>query len=188
MLPDSPRRPYWRDRDSLARSNPEFRAALSVLVVEDEPDAAASTAMLLELEGHRVRVAGDGPTALQATQADRPDVILLDLGLPGMDGWQVARQLGEQAAAAKPLLIAVSGYGQRADRRRSEEAGIDLHLLKPVDPEYLLCLLRRCRTLLLGVRFNQRRPAPVQTHSRHPKERCSSCSDGIDAVAGSVPR
>jgi two-component system, OmpR family, response regulator len=159
MLPDRSRRPHWRGgRDSRPRMDQAFPAALNVLVVEDEPDSAVSTPMLLELEGHRVRLAHDGPTALQAARADAPDVILLDLGLPEMNGWQVARELRRQAAHNKPLLIAVSGHGQPADRCRSEEAGIDLHLVKPVDPEFLLSLLRRCHALLLAGRLN--RPGP----------------------------
>jgi two-component system, OmpR family, response regulator len=120
-----------------------------VLVIEDDEDTAASLAMLLRLNGYEVEVAADGPSAVQAVQASPPDVILLDIGLPKMDGWLVAKQIREQTTWKRPLLVAISGYGTEADRRRSKEAGIDLHLVKPVDPVELLKLLRRCRRFLL---------------------------------------
>jgi CheY-like chemotaxis protein len=122
-------------------------ATLRVLVVEDHADTAGSLA--LRLQGHEADVAPDGPTALRIAAASPPDVALLGLGLPGgMDGCDVARRLQEQAAGKAPLLIAVTGYGQEADRRRSEQAGIDLHLLKPADPEDLTKLLERFKTIL----------------------------------------
>ena len=121
---------------------------LRVLVVEDHADAAASLALLLRIWGHEVQAAADGPTALEAARAFTPDVILLDLGLPGMDGWQVADQLQKQHGPQTPLLIAITGHGQDADRRRSRAAGIHLHLLKPVDPEQLRGLLSRFQGLL----------------------------------------
>jgi CheY-like chemotaxis protein len=121
---------------------------LRVLVVEDHADSADSLAMLLGLSGHAVQVAYDGLAALAAARSWPPDVVLLDIGLPGMDGWQVAERLHEQLAPKKPLLIAFTGYGQDTDRRRSEEAGIDLHLLKPVEPDQLLQLLSRFQRLL----------------------------------------
>jgi two-component system OmpR family response regulator len=114
---------------------------LRVLVVEDHADTADSLALLLTLFGHEVRVARDGPTALEMARAFPPDVVLLDIGLPGIDGWQVAERLRQQSGQKRPLLIAVTGYGQDADHRRSQEAGIDLHLLKPVDPDQLRRLL-----------------------------------------------
>jgi two-component system CheB/CheR fusion protein len=110
---------------------------LRILVVEDHPDAAATLVTLIRLWGHDVRAAHDGLSALEVAQAFSPDVVLLDIGLPGMDGWQVAERLCQQPAPKRPLLIAVTGYGQDADRRRSQEAGIDLHLVKPVDPDQL---------------------------------------------------
>lgn len=123
-------------------------ARLRVLVVEDHADTADSMAVLLSLYGHEVRVARDGPAALGMARAFSPDVVLLDIGLPGMDGWRVAEQLRQHPAAQRPLLIALTGHGQEADRRRSQEAGIDLHLLKPVDPEQLCGLLSRFQRLL----------------------------------------
>jgi two-component system OmpR family response regulator len=122
---------------------------LKVIVVEDHEDTASTFAILLGLYGYEAEVATDGPSALRAVQASPPDVVLLDIGLPKMDGWEVARQIHEQAALKMPFLVAVSGYGTEADRRRSKEAGIDLHLVKPVDPVELLKLLRRCQRFLL---------------------------------------
>ena len=122
---------------------------LNVLVVEDEPDTAASTAWLLRLEGHRVRTVLDGPSALEETENDPPDVVLLDIALPGVNGWQVAKQLSEQAAPKKPFLIALTGYGRPVDRCRSRQAGIHLHLVKPADPEFLLRVLRRFQAIVL---------------------------------------
>ena len=121
---------------------------LRVLLVEDNADSAASLALLLRIWGHEVQAARDGPTALEVARAFAPDVVLLDIGLPGMDGWQVAEQFYKQPAPRRPLLIAVTGYGQDADRRRSEKVGIDLHLLKPVDPGQLRAMLSRFRRFL----------------------------------------
>jgi two-component system, OmpR family, response regulator len=122
--------------------------SLSVLVVEDLDDAAQSMADLLTLCGHRVRVATCGTQALQIAADATPDVVLLDIGLPGMSGWEVAERLRSQAVGKQPLVIAVTGYGDEADRWRSADAGVDLHLLKPADPTALLELLARVRKLL----------------------------------------
>jgi CheY-like chemotaxis protein len=105
-------------------------------------------AVLLRLHGHEVDVAPDGPTALRIAAQNPPDVALLDNGLPGMDGCEVARRLQEKAAGRKLLLIAVTGYGHEDDLRRSREAGIHLHLLKPVDPEELRQLLASFKTII----------------------------------------
>jgi CheY-like chemotaxis protein len=121
--------------------------ALRVLVVEDDEDTAASLSMLLRLYGYDVEAAADGPGALRAVQASRPDVVLLDLGLPKMDGWAVARQIRKQTGWRRPFLVAISGYGTQADQFRSQEVGIDLHLVKPVDPEELEVLLKRFEAL-----------------------------------------
>jgi two-component system, OmpR family, response regulator len=123
--------------------------ALRVLVVEDDQDTAASLVMLLRLYGYDVEVAVDGPSALPAVQASPPDVVLLDIGLPKMNGWVVAKQIREQTALKRPFLVAISGYGAEADRLRSQEAGMDLHLVKPVDPVELLKLLRRFRRIIM---------------------------------------
>ncbi len=129
--------------------NGQAARRLKVLVVEDDPDGAETLALILELYGFDVRVMPDGLTALDAAQADQPDVILLDLGLPGLDGHEVARRLTARAAWKRPFLIAVTGYGSDTDRRRSAQAGVDLHLVKPVDPEQLVGLLRKFRAIVL---------------------------------------
>ncbi len=121
---------------------------MRVLVVEDSADTAASLEMLLRLDGHEVLVAGDGPAALRAAHDRPPDVALVDIRLPGMDGFEVARHLQEQVTEKKPFVIAITGYGQEEDRRRSAEAGIDLHLLKPVAPDALRRLLRRFQRVI----------------------------------------
>lgn len=122
---------------------------LSVLVVDDLPDAARMTAAVLSLHGYVVRTAGCGEAALRAVAADPPDVVLLDINLPDISGWEVVRRLRDRAVDGKqPVVIAVTGYGQDRDRLASTLAGIDQHLVKPVDPTVLLAQLERfCRIL-----------------------------------------
>jgi CheY-like chemotaxis protein len=116
---------------------------LRILVVEDHAGTAAMLAQLLRLEGHHVDVAGDGLRALQLAQAAQPDVALVDISLPGMDGHEVASRLHAQAGDKRPLLIAITGNAQEEARARSAEVGIDLHLIKPIEPDELRRLLRR---------------------------------------------
>jgi CheY-like chemotaxis protein len=103
---------------------------MRVLVVDDEVDTAETLAEVLETLGHAARTAHDGPAALEAVAAFDPDVVLLDLGLPGMDGFEVARRLRERASRVR--LIAVTGYGQDLDRKNTERAGFEAHLVKPL--------------------------------------------------------
>jgi CheY-like chemotaxis protein len=121
-----------------------------VLVVDDAADAAASTAKVLQLAGFDARVARSGEEALRVIEADAPDAVLLDIGMPGMDGWELARRVAERAGPLdrRPLLVAVTGYAAESDREQSEQAGIALHLVKPVDPVALVGLLRRFGRLL----------------------------------------
>ena len=105
---------------------------MKVLVVDDCRDTAGSTCILLRLWGYDTCAAYDGPSALHAAAAYGPDAVLLDIGLPGMDGYEVARRLRQQAGPAL-LLLCVSGFGQEDDRRRALDAGCDDHLVKPVD-------------------------------------------------------
>jgi CheY-like chemotaxis protein len=112
-----------------------------VLVVDDNQDAAESVALLLRLWGHEVRTAHEGVSALKAARSYLPEVVLLDLGLPGLDGYEVARQLRGEQGEGPLLIVAMTGYGQDEDRRRSREAGFDHHLVKPVDPHTLQGLL-----------------------------------------------
>jgi two-component system CheB/CheR fusion protein len=111
------------------------------LVADRCTDTVESTAWLLRLWGHHVRGAASGAEALEVARAYRPDVVLMEVGLPGLDGCEVARRLRQQGARPELLLVAVTGYGDEKSRRRSREAGFDLHLLKPVDPEVLHGLL-----------------------------------------------
>jgi len=114
---------------------------LRVLVVEDNVDAAESLAALLRLWGHEVRMVHDGLAALDAAREQHPEVVLLDIGLPGLDGYQVAKRLREDSSMDGALLVAMTGYGQPEDRRRSREAGIHHHFVKPVEPFVLRTLL-----------------------------------------------
>ena len=98
-------------------------------------------ARLLKLLGHEVAVAHDGPEAIEVAREHRPDFVLLDIGLPGMDGYEVAARLRQEECCKDAVIIAVSGYGQDEDRRRSKEAGFDHHLIKPLDHDALLSLL-----------------------------------------------
>jgi CheY-like chemotaxis protein len=116
-------------------------ASLHVLVVEDNSDTAESMALMVRCDGHEVRVALDGPTALRLAEQEPPDVVLLDIGLPGMDGCEVARRLRERPGGSRPLLIAISGYSLTEVVRRCYEVGVDCYLLKPAEPETLLDLL-----------------------------------------------
>jgi two-component system CheB/CheR fusion protein len=104
-----------------------------ILLVEDNVDAAESLTMLLGIEGHRVLVAHDGSSALKIAEAQAPEIVVLDIGLPDMDGYELARRLRDSKPMSKALLIAVTGFGQAADRARSAEAGIDHHFVKPID-------------------------------------------------------
>jgi CheY-like chemotaxis protein len=103
-----------------------------VLVVDDNVDAADSLAALLRAGGQTVSVAYEGQTALERAARERPEVVLLDIGLPGMNGYEVAGALRRQLGNG-PLIVAVTGYGQDTDARRAAEAGFDHHLVKPVD-------------------------------------------------------
>lgn len=116
-------------------------AGVRILVVDDNMDSAESMALLLSLDGHEVRTAFDGTSALKVAIEFLPRVVLLDIGLPGMDGYEVAQRMRELPELRDTLIIAVTGYGQDDDRVRSKAAGFDHHLVKPVDPETLNRLL-----------------------------------------------
>jgi CheY-like chemotaxis protein len=110
-------------------------------VVDDNTDSATSLAMLLELEGHVTHVANDGLEAVEAAAAFEPDLILLDIGLPKLNGYEAARRIRQQPSGREPVLVALTGWGQEEDRRRSREAGFDRHMVKPVDYSSLRRLL-----------------------------------------------
>jgi CheY-like chemotaxis protein len=112
-----------------------------VLVVDDNVDAAVSLGMLLKLAGQEVRVAYEGSTALRQALEFRPELILLDIGMPGMDGYEVCRRLRRESGMEQTTIVALTGWGQDEDRRRSHEAGFDHHIVKPVEPGALHRLL-----------------------------------------------
>ena len=112
-----------------------------VLVVDDNRDLADSLAVVLRLWGHDVTVAYDGPEALESARERRPEVVFLDIGLPHLDGFEVAKRMRADPVMRKARIVAITGYGRDEDHRRSREVGIDLHLTKPVDPIVLQPLL-----------------------------------------------
>jgi CheY-like chemotaxis protein len=120
---------------------------LRVLLVDDNIDAAHAMKHVLELSGHRVTLAHDGPGALAAAAADPPELVLLDIGLPGMDGYTVAARLRE-AGLDRAAMVAVTGYGQEEDLHRSTAAGFDHHLVKPVDGSVLRKIIAEASTRL----------------------------------------
>jgi CheY-like chemotaxis protein len=114
-----------------------------VLVVDDNVDTAEGMARLLTLSGHAVRVAHNGPDAIALAREHRPEVILLDIGLPGMDGYAVAVHLRQEECCKDAIIIAVTGYGEEQARHRSEESGINHHIVKPVNINTLFSLMER---------------------------------------------
>jgi PAS domain S-box-containing protein len=120
-----------------------------ILVVDDNVDSAQSGARLLRLFGHEVQTAFNGPDALEAMSVFRPEVVLLDIGMPGMDGYEVARQIRSQAGFDAVALVALSGYGSEDDQARARKAGFDRHLIKPVDYDALAKLLAALKAAAL---------------------------------------
>jgi DNA-binding response OmpR family regulator len=124
-----------------------------VLVVDDNVDAAEMLAEALRVDGHVVSVAHDGPAALSLAGEFHPDLALLDIGLPVMDGFDLAQRLKRRLSAKPPKFVAITGYGQPSDRARSKQAGFDEHLVKPVDLARLNAIVRS-----VGRRADQRPP------------------------------
>ncbi len=120
---------------------PAGRPALRVLIADDNVDQADGLALLLQMEGDDVRISYDGPGVLEAARSFRPQVVLLDIGMPGLDGYEVARRLRKSPEARRALLVAMTGWGQEEDLRRSREAGFDHHLTKPFEPALIEKLL-----------------------------------------------
>ena len=134
------------EEETPSQESPGEREAASssghrLLIVDDNEDAATSLAMLLRLKGYQLRVAHDGPSALELAKVFRPAMIFLDIGMPGMDGYEVARRLRQQPETKDIVLAALTGWGQEEDRRRSAEAGFDHHLVKPIEAKRLEGLL-----------------------------------------------
>lgn len=122
-------------------SVPPTVTARRILVVDDNRDSAQSLAMLLELSGHQTQTAHDGLQAVEVAESFRPDVVLLDIGLPKLNGYEVARKIRSEPWGSDIVLVALTGWGQEEDRRRSAEAGFDSHMVKPVDLKALMKLL-----------------------------------------------
>ena len=118
--------------DDASREKPSTRA-VRILVADDNRDAAASLATLLTLDGHEIAVAHDGEAALASAEAFRPDVALLDIGMPNLNGYEVAQSIRAAQWGRSMLLVAVTGWGQSEDKRRAHEAGFDHHFTKPLD-------------------------------------------------------
>jgi two-component system OmpR family response regulator len=125
----------WSMKDS--------RQPLSVLVVDDCPDTVESTADVLEHAGYSARIALNGPDALRLAVVEPPDVVLLDIMMPGMDGCEVARRIAAQKGVKPPLIVAITGCMSETDRERATAAGVHLYLIKPVDPAFLIGMMRR---------------------------------------------
>jgi len=127
----------------LAPSTTTTFFARTVLIVDDNPDVAKSFALLLEIWGHRVHIVYNGEDAITACPKLQPEIVFLDIGLPGIDGYETARRLRQTDAGRAVYLVAVTGYGQEEDVAQAKSAGFDTHLLKPVVPEALeMCFAR----------------------------------------------
>jgi PAS domain S-box-containing protein len=148
LLPAAP-----RDQAAKSQGGPESGPAQNplprrrVLVVDDNVDAADSLAVLLRLQGQDVQVAHDGLSAIETARANRPDIIFLDIGMPGLDGYEVCRRLRRQPATANLTIVALTGWALEEDQRRSRQAGFDRHLVKPVDPEALQQILQNSKCM-----------------------------------------
>jgi len=139
-----PQRPATATATAVVRSSSEVYGR-RVLVVDDNVDAAESTAAFLRLEGHEVKAVHDGLQALASLKVFDPHVVVLDIGLPGLDGYAVARQLRARGDTSHVLLIALTGYGQKEDRARAADAGFDYHYVKPADPREIQAAIERGR-------------------------------------------
>jgi CheY-like chemotaxis protein len=136
-LPLRPGTPHAHARVDAAARKAGTCARLRVLVVDDNLDAADTLVALLDMLGHNARVAHDGPQGLRMAQELKPDLVLLDIGLPGMSGYEVARAIRAGGTLARTVLIALTGWGGQSDQQQSQEAGFDQHLTKPVSLEAL---------------------------------------------------
>ena len=121
--------------------SPNPAVSRRILVVDDNEDSAESLTVLLRMQGHQVESAHDGSNAVEAAERFRPEVILLDLGMPGMNGYEVCREIRKQPWGGEVLLIAQTGWGQDQDRQRTKDAGFDGHLTKPIDHHRLAKIL-----------------------------------------------
>ncbi len=134
--------------NQMANVNPALGTSLKteprhfrILVVDDNHDSALSLAMMLSIMGHETRTAHDGESAVSTAESFLPEVVLLDIGLPKLNGYEVAQRIRENAWGKSMFLIAVTGWGQEEDRQRSSEVGLNVHMVKPVEPAALERLL-----------------------------------------------
>jgi len=125
---------------------------MKVLVVDDNRDAAMSLSMLVELLGYETQTAYDGQEALDVAEQFTPDVVLLDLGMPRMDGFEACRRMRERPWGSRVAVIAVTGWGQAEDQRRTEAAGFDRHLLKPVAADLMVEMLAKLDSAAISPR------------------------------------
>ena len=142
------------------------RGVYRVLLVEDDDDVAESMSALLAMDGHTVSTANNGTVAIETLHTFEPDVVLLDLGLPGIDGYQVARLMRSKTLREDLVIVALSGYGEEEHRRRSKEAGCDGHLVKPVQPDVLRDLVGKIRSSL---QVNSELKARILLHHIAPR-------------------
>src|SRR5688572_10740500 len=130
-----------RDDQSVDQGEPVMQVRRNILIADDNQDALESLALMLRLEGHEVHCASDGEEALALAGLRRPEIVVLDVGMPKLDGCEVARRIRAESWGRDAVLVALTGWGQEADRRRSREAGFDMHLVKPVDPATICDML-----------------------------------------------
>jgi signal transduction histidine kinase/DNA-binding response OmpR family regulator len=135
--------PSLANEPPTAESSSGHRLSYRILVVDDNLDAAETTGTMLRMIGNEVRIVHDGILAVEETAGFRPDVILMDIGMPGLNGYEAARRIRDQPWGKKIVLVALTGWGQEEDKRRAREAGFDHHFTKPVDPRELDRLLQR---------------------------------------------
>ena len=136
-----PRTPVGEDDSRRPAALARGATVRRIMVVDDNHDIAVSMALFLEMEGHTVRVAHSGAAALEIASAFEPEIALLDVGMPGMNGYELARRLRSLPLARRPTLIAVTGWGTESDKQKAADAGFDRHLTKPVDPDVLVELI-----------------------------------------------
>lgn len=144
--PASPPRPSLLNITSSSGTQPRFpelekAIGYRILVVDDNRDAATTLAMLLQLKGHEVHARYSGRAGIEAIESLQPEIVLLDIGMPELDGYQTCRLIRQQLWGRDRIVIALTGYGQDEDRRRSQEAGFSAHLVKPMDIAMLTQLL-----------------------------------------------
>jgi PAS domain S-box-containing protein len=173
LLPALPEQSHPQEQGSMDRPAATTSERLRILVVDDNVDSTESLALLLRLQGHEVRTARDGPSALELAATFRPEVLLLDIGMPGMSGYEVARQTRQMPEVSNAFLVAQTGWAQDEDRRRALEAGFDHHLVKPVDFAALEQLLA-----------SRRSRAETETVKHHPGTR----PDDPDGAEDREPR